>query len=655
MIEKSQDERSVVNISCKHITANVYGKVSYRFLCHTVQCQPLSFFRRNRVTIFILSILWLLSWPLSSQTPVASAPLDTINYQYYHTEDIYTLYPSDDTLLDSRYLQKVVLWDENQHYVNSGNYGASLWPLIFRPETFMGFNVGIHNYNIYQVRPEKFKYYAPNAPVSDLFFSQLGTQNNLMVGADFSRGFTNGISMSLNYKRLSYAGQYLGADTKSTGFGIAFRYESPNKRHNTIFLFTQNANEEGHNGGVVNDSLVRDNPFRRSVPTRLREATSRQQEQSFIWHQYFKLTQKNQSSSNFYLLNTVKYQPSYYNYSDREVDSTQHAQFYKWADFDSRGMRRYLDISHWSEGFFIHAEKKQSISGRIGLTYDNFTITDGLKRTLRNDLTASFDGYIPIFKTLFLNTKARLGLLENIGNFNVSGQLDIKLSDWLVLTGQLELFRSEPSYIAQNLTVNDTQEISNDFNKPFGSVISAQFFIPKINLKVGLTQSLIDQMIYFDVNGTPQQSNALFNMSLLYASHKLEWGILGFDNQVYLQTQPNRLFPVPDLFSSHQLYFKGRWFKKVMDVNIGLDARIINAYNGPAFQPLFMNFHLSDERLSNVPAVHAFFMAKVSRFRALLMMDNISQYFIPETNYHVVGHPQLDPLFRLSLRWLLLD
>ncbi len=587
-------------------------------------------------------------------TTISKVP-DTLNYKYFHIDDVFKSINSDDTLLDMRMIQKVGLWDNQHQYINTGNYGSALMPLIFRPEANMGFNVGMERYQLHQVIADSFKFYTSDTPVSDLFFSQLGSQNNLMAHADFARGFTNGISVSLNYKRLSYGGQYLGQDTKSTGLGIAFRYESPNKRHNSIFFFSQNANEEGHHGGVANDADVQNNPFRRSVPIQLRDASSRHQQQNYAWYQYYRLNSKSESSSSFYVLNILKFQPSYYKFSDREVDSTQHQNFYAATEWDRRGVRRYLDISHWSEGLFIHAEKEQGISGRVGLTYDNFRILDGGTQVQRNDLTASFDGYIPVFKTLFLNTKARLGLLENVGNFDLSGRLDIKLSNWVVLSGQMQLFRSEPSYIAQNLIVNDQRAIQNEFNKSLGTVLSAEFAIPKIKLKVGISQTLVDQLVYFNAQGLPQQSNSIHNLSLIYASHNLKWGILRFDNQVFLQNQSTKLLPIPDIFSSHQLYFVGRWFKKVMDVNIGLDVRSINAYNGPIFNPLFMNFHLSQQQLNNVPAMHAFFMAKVQRFRALIMMDNVSQYFLNQPNYHVVDHPQLDPLLRISIRWLMLD
>jgi len=607
------------------------------------------------IIIGVLIPIITYSQPPNRVPSTTTKEVDTLHYQYFHIDDVFNSIHSNDTLVDMRMLQKVGLWNSQQHYVNTGNYGSVLMPLIFSPEANMGFNVGMERYHLYQVTADSFRFYAPNTPVSDLFFSQLGTQNNLMAHADFSRGFTNGVSMSLNYKRLSYGGQYQGQDTKSTGFGIALRYESDNKRHNSIFFFSQNANEEGHHGGVLDDADVQNNPFRRSVPIQLRDASSRQQQQNYAWHQYYRLNAKSETSSSFYVLNILKFQPSYYKFSDREVDSTQHQNFYAATDWDRRGIRRYLDISHWSEGLFIHAEKEQGISGRVGLTYDNFKILDGGTQVNRNDLTASFDGYIPVFKTLFLNTKARLGLLENVGNFDLSGRLDIKLSDWIVLSGNLHLFMSEPSYIAQNLIVNNQRAVQNEFNKTLGTVLSAEFAIPKIKLKVGFSQTLMDQLVYFNAEGLPQQSNSIHNLSLIYASHKLKWGLLGFDNQVFIQNQPTKLLPIPDVFSSHQLYFMGKWFKKVLDVNIGIDVRSINEYNGPAFNPLFMNFHLSDQRLNNVPAVHAFFMAKVDRFRALIMMDNVSQYFLNPTNYHVVGHPQLDPLLRISIRWLMLD
>lgn len=590
------------------------------------------------------------SQPTDSQE---SGPDSTI-YKYIFTDDIFVVKEVSDSLADINFMHKYSLAN-NGEYIHTGNYGAALQSIVYQNEINTGFSHGYNQYRMYQIRPESFKFYEQNRPLTDLFFSQLGNQENIMVGADFSRNFSNGLSVSLNYNRISQKGLYNGQDTKSTGFGIGIRYKSPKEKYNAFLIFTHNANEEGHTGGITYDTILDINEYRRSIAVNLQEASTRQQERNLSFIQYYKLNSVKNKEWNLYIRNDFQILPSYFKYTDNKVPDSINQSFYFGLNNDIRGLRRYTDISQYSDGFFVHGEKVKGVSGRIGIIYDLYQIQDTPKNYNRSDLTATFDGKIPFLKSFEIITKAKLGLLANAGNFDILGKMNIKVSKIASLDGGLRIFRSEPTYRSTLLNINDQNILDTTFSNPFGTVLFADLAIPKVKFSAGVTQSIVSNPIFWPKNGAATQFDGVYTMTYLKLAQNVKLGRFHLDNQVHFQLQNNNLYPLPDFFSSHQIYYAGRWFKKVMDISIGLDARLIPEYKGPTFHPLFGSFNLSDTNLPFFPASNLFILIRVSSFRAMFMIENFSQYFRKDVNFDVVNHPQFDPKFRMGFRWLLKD
>lgn len=580
--------------------------------------------------------------------------LDSTIYRYVLLDDIYSVREVSDSLSDIRFMRKYTLSNGGE-YIHTGNYGAAVQSLIYQNEINTGFAHGYNQYRYYQVRPENFKFYEQNRPLSDLFFSQLGNQENIMVSADFSRNFSNGLSVSLNYNRISQKGLYNGQDTKSTGFGFGIRYKSTNEKYNALLIFTHNANEEGHIGGITNENLLSQTEFRRSISVILDKASTRQQERSISLIQYYKLNSIKNKKWNLYLRNDLQYLPSYFKFNDNVVPDSINSSFYFGLNNDIRGLRRYTNVQHFRDGFYIHGEKVKGISGKIGLVYDLFQIRDLPVNTSRSDLTATFDGKIPFLKSFEINAKGRLGLLANVGNFDLTAMMNVKISKFAALDAGIKLFRSEASYRSTLLHLNNEMVIDTTFSNPFGSMIFAELKIPKLKFNVGLSQSIISNPIYWPQASQAKQFEGIYSVSYLKVAQNVKVGKFHLDNQAHFQLQNNNIFPLPDFFTSHQIYYSGRWFKKVLDVSIGLDARFIPEYKAPNFQPLFGTFHLSDTNLPFFPASNVFVLIRVSSFRAMFMMENFSQYFRKDINFDVINHPQFDPRLRMGFRWLLKD
>ncbi|MCZ2101451.1 MAG: hypothetical protein LC107_07945 [Chitinophagales bacterium] len=575
-------------------------------------------------------------------------------YRYVHVSDIYQIYEAIDSLEVPVFLSNV--HDSGKSVlIHTGNYGSATSSLYKDFEINTGFNTGYTQYATYQIRKEQFRFYEQNRPVSNLFFSQTGSQDNIAVGADFSRNFQNGLSVSLNYKRLSQKGFFNEQETKSTAFGIGFRYQSPSNRYNGILVFIQNANEERFNGGILADSLLSER-FRKAIPTLLTNASSRHQEQSLSFIQYYRLNASAHPKWKLYLSNDLSYQPNYYKFWDKNIDSTAQA-FYDIKNelLIPSGIRRYTDVKKYSESFFIHGDNNQGIKGKIGLAYELYRIKDLPKSFNRSDLTAIAEGNIPFLKALELAVKGKIGLLENIGTFDLSGDLEIRFEKLGAMSGGMRLFRYEPSYRSTQLQINGITWIDTSFTNPFGTNFHATLHIPSIHFKASVNQYLITNPVYWNTDSRAAQYDGLFTISQLSLHHTLSLKYFGFENSAYFQLQNNRLYPVPDFFSTHKIYYKGDWFDAAMQINIGFEGRIIPAYNGPGFQPLFGSYHLTDDPLAFTPEANFFIHAKVSSFRALLSLDNFSRYFIKDHIYNIVGYPVFDPVFRFGIQWMLKD
>jgi hypothetical protein len=580
---------------------------------------------------------------------------DSTVYNYIYLSDINVKYQRTDTMADIAFMQNNMLINGAGDYINTGNFGSSIYPLLFRPNISTNFFTGYNQYKIYQITSDNFRFYEQNRPLSDLYFSQIGNQENINVRADFSRNFSDGLSVSLNFARISQKGFFTGQDVKNTAFGMGFRYKSPSDKYNAFLLVFHNATEESHLGGITNpDELLAE--FNKDLTSVLSQANTRNQQQEYSLIQNLNLTGTHKSGFKLYLKNDLKFKPSYYKFADNLINDSNDSSFYAGISTDIRGIRRYVTVNHISNGFYINGEKTGGINGRLGLLTDYFNVKDGDASSFgRLDLTATFDGQLPIGKTLMVETTGKLGIGKNIGNFDLGGMVNFNVGKIGTLNGKLRFFRSENPYNANRLVINNLMQIDNSFAKPFGTEFGGDLYIKSLKLKATVTQTVINNPVYFGKDGRPAQSGEVFSASRLSIIHQLRLGHFHLDNSAHFQLFSSNLYALPPLYSTHQLYYKGAWFKKEMHVNAGFDVRLIPDYKGPGFHPLYGAFHVTDSDLFFYPAAHFFFLARVSSFRAMILMENITQSITDDYNFDVVGHPQNEMKLRFGIQWLLKD
>ncbi|HOY11713.1 MAG TPA: hypothetical protein PLY70_01180 [Saprospiraceae bacterium] len=581
---------------------------------------------------------------------------DSFEYNYILLNNIFDKIIYSDTTNNRRWS----LVDETERqqfpYLNLGNFGSASRSSVVELGKNTGFSLGFDQYNVYNYTIDSFRFYDVNRPLADLFFSPfLGTQDNFIVKADFGQRFDNGISMSLNFHRVNQKGFYINQRAKTTNVALGVRKESMQGRLNTFVVILNNINTEENNGGVTTDSLF-DQPnfnFRERIPIFRTNAEVRKDQQNIIIQNTLRLGDSIIEPSDFVVQHRLIYQTDKYKFYD---DVTQGASaFYGDYFVEERGLRLYNKVLKISNDFSLYNSTDGGISGKVGIIHDFIKFDNEAENHTRNDITAYARGIVPIGKILNLDVEGKLGLGSNVGKFYAQGGFLLNVGKWASLNPGLALFNLEPGNVVSNLAINSTTFYDNDQKGMTGFQVFGNLRVPVTKTNLSLKQGVVQNLVYWDGEARPQQIDESVSQTVISVEQNFKFKSFHLDNSFTFQTYSNANIQLPPWFSKHSLYLRRKVFKKVLDVDIGIERQIIPAYKGLAFMPLNGQFYNVD---ANVPAFNmtsAFINAKVSTFRVFVRLDNVEDYFSDTIYFQTYRHPWNDGKLRLGIRWRLLD
>jgi hypothetical protein len=112
---------------------------------------------------------------------------------------------------------------------------------------------------------------------------------------------------------------------------------------------------------------------------------------------------------------------------------------------------------------------------------------------------------------------------------------------------------------------------------------------------------------------------------------------------------------VPNVFYYGRFFWRGLWFKKSMEVEIGLDIQARSGYKGLAYIPDIQQFGLQEDfTMESFVATDFFINMKVNNFRAFVKVTHTNQqaasgYFV--TPYY----PGLPRVVDFGFKWMFFD
>lgn len=614
--------------------------------------------------------------------------IDTAQYSYFFQENPGRFYTDNDSLLGDYFQQYDPARHRQLDYFNLGRINSAAYPSVYQPMERHGLDIGMHAFDLYQIKNNDIRFYKQGKAISDLFYSG-NQQENGLIKARFGRNFANGVNFSIDYFRSFNINQLNSQgpnfqrnynDTAQTflyegfprgrvtalGTGLWFHRD----RYDGYLTYTFNLSEQLDNGGISGDSLFKQKTVTSALPAILTDAQTRHAKQEVSYLQYLKLNGKDSTGTkrSYLASHRLSYKTALYNSFDplgKDI-TTEDSVFYGALLNDDRGLRFYLKERQIENSFNISTTKartssdttKRSATGQkdwfeVGISHSFHNINqESFTQNVNNVIVKGRWNFTPN-ENVKVETYAHFNILGyNLGDYRLNGEMYFNVKNIGSLTLKAANSLSEPSYLQNQAYLTQREIWKNDFKKTLETNISGTLTVPKANFEGTVAYSLLNNYVYFDKTLKPQQAAAPLSIVQLILNENLKFGTFHLDNTLVFQKSTEKYVRVPDLYTKHSLYAEGKIFKKVMLARAGVDVRYNTAWFAPAYMPLLSQFYVQEtDKVNAYPSIDVFLSFKVKTFRFFAKMENLIGSFSNAVYYQTYNYPVLDRQWRFGIRW----
>lgn len=566
-------------------------------------------------------------------------------------------------------------------FAHLGHLGSAMYPLLYTPEQHRGFHIGLDAFNPYLKNGNDLPFYIVKKAFSELGFVLGSEQADESVYAKFGKNFAKGISLSLDYNRISQLGrlsQYNRQNTRNTNLVTGLRFHRPNTPYDGFFTFSANTIEQEDNGGVYIEPKAEDigNGATFSLSSgaiMLSDAQTRHQYRTWGYTQYYQLRKIKRDSSRsttnkriYKIAHDFRYSRDKYKFSSTQTASdTFFRQWFSGFDIDERGYRSYVTDYSISNQFRIitHSAQKKGYRPSIftgdylslGIIHQRHNLQMEPSDTLINNLFLTGEWILPIKDRFRLEAMAHLGLWDNVGDYKLSGHLKINLRKAGLLSAGVNSQLTAPSWLQSQFYITQKIVWKNDFKKSLTNSLQGSYELPKYNFKAKAVYRLLHNHIYYDTLGFPQQVEAPISILSLVLTKDFKLGKFHLNNTLVWQSSSSDLLPVPQWFGKHSLFF-GSKFRKML-FQLGVDVRYLDKYKAYYYNPLTGNFQLQNRQtLDFYPNLDAWFSFKITSFRFFVKYENMTRLLGRDSFFYTTAfYPFPNEGMRLGIRWKMVN
>ncbi|MEL6275139.1 MAG: putative porin, partial [Bacteroidota bacterium] len=139
-------------------------------------------------------------------------------------------------------------------YGTVGILGGAAYPLRYTPRLRRGVDIGLHQFDLYQVTGENLDFYRLERPYTQLEFVRGSEQRDFYVTTKFSRNFADGVNFTLDYRRNSQRGrndQFPNQNLRNTNLATGFWIDNKRGKYDAFISYAANTYEQNQNGGLT--------------------------------------------------------------------------------------------------------------------------------------------------------------------------------------------------------------------------------------------------------------------------------------------------------------------------------------------------------------------------------------------------------------------
>jgi len=562
-------------------------------------------------------------------------------------------------------------------YSNTGNLGLAHQSFIFKTPTTLGFDYGMHSFDLYEQNSKQIKYFDTKMPYTRIN-ATLGSKIEQFVQLEHNQNINKNWGFGFNIDKIRSEGFYKNQKTKTTGLSFHTNYISPKKKYGILANTTYNKMELNENGGLLNDTALE--RFS-TIPRNVQRFDSRalqvnfddannvniRKSKSFFVKQFFNFGKVDSAR-----INDTIYQKDYFAkrgfshsffYEEKSFIynapvRSNNEKFYSYyfmnpvKTFDSTHYSTVENEIRWSNynSKFLYSAfvKHQFIKTHNSLkdsAFDNVLVGGELKKGNQENYYWNFS---PTYIVSGMNK----------GDHNITGNLKLffnpKIGD-INFTGIWQ--KRSPDFIQKNY-------FSNHYiwNNKFDAVVitsgKMEYNNEKIKFKTGTSISKIDYYIYFNENATPAQlrdkdGSIPISVTSAWLQKDLKVGKWNLNSILFYQKAGDTIIRVPQFVMRNSFFFESYLFKKALLLQVGTDFFYFTEYFGNAYNPATSQFYLQNEKkIGNYPFLDFFLNIKVKQARIFFKTDHLNAGLMGNTYYMVPHYPIAGRALKLGVSWI---
>ncbi|MFY7810241.1 MAG: putative porin [Flavobacterium sp.] len=569
------------------------------------------------------------------------------------------------------------------NYLRKDIFG--LLPFLNEGQTYQTLQYGLQEYNAFPAlgfNAKRFnyktendiKYYKVATPYTDLYYKTVmeqGQNVQTLVTVNTAPNF----NFSLFYNGLRSLGHYLNQLSSTGNFIFTTSYHTKNKKYNINAHFASQDISNQENGGVINpDNFIsKDNDFiqRDRIPVFHENATSKIDGQRYYINHSFRLNKKD-SINNLKINHIFNYETQKYNYTQSTVytdlGNNNFVSVYgePMANSNVADESNYFKFQNkigvaWTNkklgDFEAFAGQFQYQHKYNRIIIDNSNIIPNKIEDKIYTIGGKYNYYQEKIKG-YLQYEAAI---TNQGLLHVEAFLEYKHNDKIFINAkamQINKLPNHTSNLFQSSWVN--YNWFNNFDNEKTTQLQSNIHTPWVAL--AFNYSLLNDYLYY--TNTVNTANVIvtlpkqYDKTIQYLSLKLNKDLsykkFGIDNTVLFQTvaQDNNILNVPQLTARSTLYYNDKWFKKAMQVQVGIEANYFSEYYANGYNPLIQEFYVQEKtKIGNFPMLNLYLNARVKTARLYLHADQINTFFSKSNYFSAPNYPYRDFMIRFGLEW----
>lgn len=551
-------------------------------------------------------------------------------------------------------------------YARLHNVGTAAHSLQPTRRTNIGFDAGFHAYDPYLLSADSIIFL--NAPLAytDVSYSQGPTSEDGIFSGTLARRFGKGTDFRIEALRIYNFGAYTHLANHHSSLRLGIRYLNPSGRYSITLLHGNHIIDQEDNGGIRTDTLygVKNYEQEINIPVFLTTAETRYRITDYQVAQAYAVAGKvdRDSLGRLIFFHRLRWQDRSFKFSDPSpaADSL----FYGIFQTDQRGIRQFTTWTTLSNTAEFLASWRSS--GGTSISFQG-----GLEHRLHrwnNEVMSADIHNLLVLGELNMRWRdqadiwgrTQIDLGEQAGSWLVEGGIGFQTDRLGDLKAGILLSQRFPDLIQEQLVISQRLAYDREWLKPQQQSVFGSLRIKPVGLSAGVHLGLLTNAIIFTAPGVPEQVTETVAVNQIWIKHHLRVWLLHLNNTVSFQSSNEDRIRYPDWVTRHQLYYEGRWFKRTLRTQIGLEARLISPWTPYAYQPVSGQFTLQDQTNEDwYPQLDGYFSMERLGFRAYLQFENIGRTIfgwtepamngmdIPRQFSTVSGYPQPE----MWMRW----